>query len=450
MEGREKGMRVLWVCNIMLPAVAKALGEPYSVREGWLTGCLDRLLQEKDTELELGICFPAEGELADLSRKIVLKPMGAVEIKQSSCAETDCPGREISCYGFGEDLQRPEQYDYAMEPRFGQILSDFQPDIVHIFGTEFPHACACAKVWNRPERTLVGIQGLCGPIAEAYMADLPEKVCRAKTLRDILRKDSLMEQQQKFRVRGVREQKLLSLTGHITGRTEFDRTETAKIQPKAQYHLMNETMRGSFYTDCWEADKCRKGRLFLSQGDYPLKGFHYLLAAMKDVIPDCPDVEIVVAGNSVLGMDGWKSRLKIPAYGVYLRRLMKKNGMNGKVHVLGMLSEEQMKQTYLSSHIVICPSALENSPNSVAEAMLLGVPVVASKTGGIPSMIEDGKDGLLFEKGNPKALAECIRKILLDEKLAQNLSVEERKRAAKVHDGEANYNRLLEIYEEIV
>ena len=63
------------------------------------------------------------------------------------------------CYGFVENLDTPEIYDAALEARFQSILQDFGPDIVHIFGTEFPHTLACVRVFGHPERTLISIQG---------------------------------------------------------------------------------------------------------------------------------------------------------------------------------------------------------------------------------------------------------------------------------------------------
>ena len=65
-------------------------------------------------------------------------------------------------------------------------------------------------------------------------------------------------------------------------------------------------------------------------------------------------------------------------------------------------------------------------------------------------MIEAGKEGLLFESGNPKALAEAIEKIWLDKTLAEKLSKEGRKRAHKVHNPEENYNQLMKIYQEML
>ena len=58
-------MRVLWVCNIMLPVVAEHLGLEASNKEGWLTGLSTAILRhQKENETELGVCFPAEESLA--------------------------------------------------------------------------------------------------------------------------------------------------------------------------------------------------------------------------------------------------------------------------------------------------------------------------------------------------------------------------------------------------
>lgn len=426
-------MRVLWVCNIMLPAIAKELGSPYSVREGWLSGILDRVLAQTQGELALGICFPAQGELAALQTKLRLG-----EKKVS-----------VACYGFGEDLEHPEKYDVSLELRFGQILSDFAPQLVHIFGTEFPHAYACAKVWNRPEAVLVGIQGLCQNIAADYMADLPRAVYTKSTLRDILKQDSMRKQQQKFCARARRERMLLQMAGHITGRTQFDREETAALSPKAVYHFMSETMRESFYTGSWEPDRCHRHEIFVSQADYPLKGFHYLLEAMGEILARYPDACVKVAGNGVMGTGGLVSRLKIPAYGKYLRKLERTHKLRGKIRELGRLSEEEMKEAYLSCHVFVCPSAVENSPNSVAEAQLLGVPVAASRAGGIPSVLAQGS-GILFEKGNAGELARAVLRIFDSDEEARKLSLRERAFAFQRYDGEQNYRRLLEIYREIL
>lgn len=422
-------MRVLWICNIMLPAIGQELNLPYSNREGWLSGIFEKVCGEKPP-FTLGICFPLEAE-----QKLTV--------------------RGVSCYSFKENLNTSEIYDAGLEDSFTRIFDDFKPDMIHIFGTEFPHALAAVRVFHNPQKTLIGIQGLCGEIAKAYMAGLPEKVQNQVTFRDLLRKDSIRQQQEKFVQRGKHEAEAILGCGNITGRTRFDREGTAKINPHALYYSMNETMRKEFYEGEWKLADCQEHSIFLGQGDYPLKGMHFVLEALALLLPKYSDARLYIAGNSVIGHSTFKEKLKLPAYGKYLLSLIKKYNLEDKVIMTGKLSAEEMKQQFLKCSVFVCASVLENSPNTVGEAQLLGVPVAASAAGGIPDMITDGKDGLLFPVGNAVKLAEKIEALWNRDRdemghcLAERISAEARKRARMTHDGENNYLRLLEIYKAI-
>ena len=180
-----------------------------------------------------------------------------------------------------------------------------------------------------------------------------------------------------------------------------------------------------------------------------MKGFHYLLQALELVKEKYPDVTVNVAGNSLVSYTTLKDKIKISAYGRYLRKFVKELDLEDKITFLGRLSAEEMKAQYLQCHTFVCASSLENSPNSVGEAMLLGTPVVASCAGGIPSMLEHGKEGLLFEKGNVKALAEAIMCTWEDEKKVGMMTKNARVRARKTHDADVNYVALMKIYSEI-
>ncbi len=427
-------MKVLWVCNIMLPAVAKQLGLPYSNREGWLTGLLEKFIQEQQrSQLTLGIAFPVSDEIGNMDKELTL-------------------GEGVSChiYGFIENLNTPEVYDSRIEERMKEIIKDFRPDIVHIFGTEFPHTLACVRAYRRPARTVIGIQGLVSACAEVYMADLPGKVQRKVTFRDLVRKDSIRQQQRKFYKRGVYEKEAIRMVGHIAGRTDFDREMAAKINPEATYHVMNETMRSCFYRDRWQAKTCVPYRIFLSQGDYPLKGFHYLLKAMPKVLEQYPEAHVCVAGSNILKEETWKDKLKLPAYAKYLKKLIKENHLTDKVTMLGKLDAEGMKEQFLLSHVFVCPSALENSPNSLGEAMLLGVPCVAANVGGIHNLLLDGGDGLLYPAGNVEELAKQIIDIFEKETISEKFSDNARIHARKTHDADQNYYAMMRIYRDIM
>lgn len=425
-------MRVLWVCNIMPPMIGQYLKKECSVKEGWISGILTRLAKERE-EVELAISYPV-AELSEEGKK-----------------EVFIDGRKkVICYGFLEDTVHPETYGgETLEKRLHEIIRDFNPQVLHIFGTEYGHALAAAKAYGKPERTLVGWQGIISECAKEYMADLPLEIQKKVSFRDRLKKDSMKQQQEKFVVRGEREKELLKLCGNVTGRTAFDKEAAKSMNPRAKYFFMNETMRGEFYEGRWNYSACEKHRIFFSQADYPLKGFHYLLQALDYIKEKYPDVTVAVAGNSLVNYKTLKDKIKISAYGNYLRGLIKNLELEDNITFLGKLSAEEMKKEYLKCHTFVCASSLENSPNSVGEAMLLGTPVVAPYTGGIPSMMEHEKEGIFFEKGNPKALAEAILRTWESYPTVKTITENARIRAAQTHNGNENYKTLMRIYKEI-
>ena len=416
----------------MLPVFAKANGFEASVREGWLTG-LYQALKERAGEMQLSVAVPPPAD-------------AVIEGKQ----ELD----GVRWYVFHEDLTHPERYDAAMEARFAEIYEDLEPDIVHIFGTEFPHArAALTALKGRNCRSLIGIQGFCGGIAKAYMAGLPESVQRRATFRDLVKRDSLILQQKKFEARAANERRALELAGNITGRTDYDRQAAESINPAAPYFCMNETLRSEFYTGgTWLVNAAVPRKIFMTQGDIPLKGFHHMIEALAILKRKYPDVSLTVAGNSVITGKGGRIPLfmKIGEYGAYLRSLIGRYGLWDSITAAGSLNAAQMKEQYLSANVFVCPSVIENSPNSLGEAMLTGVPVVASRTGGIPSMLADGKEGILTPPGDPVALAEAVAQVFDEPVMAGVRGENARTRALATHDPATNTKRLFEIYAALV
>lgn len=374
-------MRILWVCNIMLPVVAQHLGVEGSNKEGWLDGLCQVILERQgDNGIELHVAFPVE------------------QSREGYAEEIRFPnGSSLHCYGFYEDVNHAENYDKRLEDSLRRIIDKAQPEVIHCFGTEYAHTLAVLRCAPFPERVLVGIQGVCGVIAQAYMADLPRKVQRSRTFRDRIRKDGMPEQQQKFVLRGKREAEILRLAQNVTGRTAFDRSYAEERNPHVRYFPMNETLRSCFYEGEWKSEACERHSIFVSQGDYPLKGLHYMLLAAGKLRGKYPDLKIYVAGNSLVRYETLKDKIKISAYGKYLRSLIEKYSLQDCVQFTGRLTAEEMKERYLKSHLYVCCSSNENSPNSLGEAMLLGMPCVAADVGGISSLFAADKDGILYE-----------------------------------------------------
>ena len=332
-------MKVLWLCNMMLPMIAQHFQMEASNKEGWLSGLAEVMLtRQAENGIQLAIAFPV-GE--------ALLPAGE-EVFEKELLLKDVP---VRCFGFREDTVNPHIYDKGLEERMQRILSGLQPDVVHCFGTEYPHTLAMCRVFPDKSRLLITIQGLCSVYANVYEADLPEQVVRHVTFRDFLKKDDIQRQKAKYEARGRAEIEAIRLAGNIGGRTDWDRHYAKEWHPEARYFEMRETLRSNFYEDRWVATECESHSIFLSQGDYPIKGLHYMLLAMPEILKRHPDTRIYVAGNSVTAYKTWKDRLKISAYGAYLRSLMKEYQLEDKVFFLGRLDSEQMKARYLKSHL---------------------------------------------------------------------------------------------------
>lgn len=431
-------MKVLWVCNIVLPVIARELHMEVSNKEGWISGMADTFLEKQaENGITLSVAFPVpEGELPE-GRKI----------------------GGLTCYGFREDLNRAEVYEETLELSLKKIVSMVEPDIVHCFGTEYPHTLAMCRVFPHKDRLLVGVQGLCTLIETAYHANLPEKVIRSVTLRDWLRRDNLGQQREKFLLRGKTERESIRLAGNVTGRTRWDKEQVEKWNRRARYFDINESLRREFYGPVWDSLKAEPYSIFMSQGDYPLKGLHYMLKALPLILEQYPGAKLYVAGNSLVQYGTWKERLKISAYGVYLRRLIAEGHLEEKVIFTGKLDTGQMLQRYLGSSLYVCPSSMENSPNSLGEAMLLGMPCVCAAVGGIPSLFEDGKDGICYQGFSApgegeletisRRLAESVMEMWDHPENSREYCVHARNHALRTHDRERNYRKLLEAYREM-
>ena len=138
-------------------------------------------------------------------------------------------------------------------------------------------------------------------------------------------------------------------------------------------------------------------------------------------------------------------KIRLSGYGLYIRRLIKKYKLEGKILFTGNLNGEEMKQEYLNSNVFVCPSSIENSPNSLGEAQILGVPCVASYVGGIADMMKGNEDNLYrFEE--IEMLAEKICTVFSN----KGSQIDMKHVASKRHDGMQNCDRLYTIYENIL
>ncbi len=284
-----------------------------------------------------------------------------------------------------------------------------------------------------------------------YRANLPAEVYYGITFRDLFRLDNIALQKKRFLIRGKYEIEALKNVKNVMGRTEFDYAAVKRINPSIQYFYCPENLRREFsdIEKFWNFNGCRKHSLFMSQATYPIKGLHLALEALRDLAAEYPDIILYVAGENITKVTTWKNRIRISNYGKYIRNLIKKWNLRQHICFVGNLNAEQMKEQYLRTNVYILPSVMENSPNSLCEAMSLGVPCVAADVGGVSSMMTHKKEGYLYPASETYQLTNYIRKIFENDDFTREMSENSIERMKKYNRIEENIVLLKEIYEEI-
>ena len=108
-----------------------------------------------------------------------------------------------------------------------------------------------------------------------------------------------------------------------------------------------------------------------------------------------------------------------------------------------------MKERMLKSNVFVSPSSIENSPNSVGEAMILGVPCISSDVGGVKNMLKHGEEGLVYPFHDPYVLAHYIDEIFSSQSFAEKLSYNAKQHAETTHSQKINLKSLIDIYNQI-
>lgn len=417
-------MKILWITNMALPQIAEALDLPVNYGGGWL----EQLSRKLSAEAELTIAFP----------------MDPAALPVSGTAGT------IHYAGI-PFIALPEDINEKNNQMIREVIAACHADVIQIWGTEYMHSYAVFQLCREMglvNQTIVYIQGLVSVYKDYYWGYIKDPSIRRPTLKDRLRKTGPNLEYEDFCRRSSYEIEILEQARHVMGRTSWDRHFALLHQPDVNYHFCNETLRPAFYEGQWSLAGCERHRIFVSQSSYPIKGFHLALQAAAQLLKHYPDIKLVTTGKD-LKVHSLHDKIRETRYERYVRQLIERYHLEDHVFFAGKLNEEKMKEQYLRAHVFLSASSIENSPNSVGEAMLLGTPVVSSNVGGVADMLKDGREGLLYQADRVDEMIACIERVFSDDTLANELSKNARIRAAATHDPEVNYRQLLGIYAEV-
>lgn len=296
---------------------------------------------------------------------------------------------------------------------FKKILQIYKPDIIHIWGTEFiwsEKLLQAANELNLIDKCVISLQGIISEYAKVYNDFLPKKIINRYLFADLVRMSNLKSQQKNFYRRGESELNSIRMCKNFIGRTAWDRNCVYEVNKKANYYYCGETLRENFYlSKKWDYNVCQKNSIFICQSNYPIKGFHLALEIFNQLKKNNINFCVYTTGKNILSKK-FLDILKLNSYQKFIRKKIFEYKLEKNIFFLGKLDQYQINDIILKTNLVLSPSIIENSPNSIGEALILGCPIVSSNVGGVSSIMSN-KEGYLYELTNIDLATQQILKI---------------------------------------
>lgn len=329
------------------------------------------------------------------------------------------------------------------------MLSE-RPDIIQVWGTEFTHGlCALRQCGNTP--AVIYMQGVLDAIARYYYAGITEAGFKNNiTFRDIIKKDSVIHQKRRYERNAKKEAEMLSLAGNFISENNWCDTHVKAIAPEAKPHHCPLSINSVFTEFEWNINDIERHSIMCTASGYPLKGLHIMLKALGLLRRRYPDVKLYIPGAKVFSDGSLQWHIRKRGYTKYIERLIKQLEIGDNIIWLGYTSQEQLAQLLSKRHVFALTSALENHSSSLKEAMMVGVPSVASDVGGIPEYMDNGKNGFLYRFEEYELLADRISSIFDSDILATRIGQSGRKDMIARHSSNEIYSVICDIYNKII
>lgn len=341
--------------------------------------------------------------------------------------------QKIKKYYGGYKKYDPKKYLNQIE----QIIQDFQPDIIHLFGLENPLAIVLG---NTSIPVVVHLQGLLGPYDNAFFPVGFNKFSFIFpfTIREWILRNGYIFAKNNIHMRGSIESSIFKKVKYVMGRTEWDFRISQLMAPQSKYFHVDEVLRESFYEHAgkWEYNKTQELRIITTISNTIYKGLDTILKTAQ-ILKGHSDIPFKW---QIIGISS-----KDPLVLFFEKRL---NIISKEVSIeyIGVLDAPQLCNKLLASHVYVHPSYIDNSPNSICEAQLVGIPVIGTYVGGIPSLITNEQTGFLIPANAPYELAYILRKCYLEHESFSKIGKQGYLNALQRHNKLKILNDLMDTY----
>ena len=414
-------MKILWLSNNPCYAIKKL--SPNTQSGGWLKALNYHLVNED--HIELSVCFYWP------------EPIEPFEFHNTKYYPITTPKHKSIWKKVRNKVSGNTNDNNASIKKINEIVKHVNPDLIHVHGTELNFGLIQYKT-SIP--ILISIQGILSPYYEKYFSGIPEKYLKQ------IKKPGFMSffkaLNSAFRINAERERHILTVAKHIMGRTDWDKRITRLLAPESDYFVGNEILRQAFYKEDYVWNKTSFDtplKLITTSGDVAYKGFELIVKTAKILYDYGIKIEWYVVGLNETNV--------IPRA---VKNWLDYNPKAIGIKFLGMMNENELVNKLQTCDIYCQVSHIENSPNSLCEAMMLGMPLVATNVGGTSSMMKTNVEGILVQEGEPYEYAGAIIELRDDFKKAKSYGENARKRAMHRHGPTKVVNEITGAYKAIL
>lgn len=408
-------MRVLWFSPVSF------LNESGGISHnggGWISSLASLIC--KRNEVELGIAFNSTIKVATyMSEGISYIPIY---------------NRRVTL--FEKLFKKQKMGEVNAVTSYLRVVDDFKPNIIQVFGSETDFGLIC-KHTRIP--VVIHLQGCLPPYYNALfpirMNTFDFFITRGLRFRSRIMG---IRSESAFKRNAEREVRIIQSCKYFMGRTEWDRGLISLMNPQASYFHCEESLRDSFthLNKHWHWTRTNQVKIVSVISNPWYKGVDLILKTANLLIRFA-NIKFIWDVYGVSNIKFYENK-----YGIKARDV--------NVVARGVASKEELSKALMDCSCFVHPSYIENSPNSICEAQIIGTPVIATNVGGVSTILKNGDAGILVPANAPYTLAITILKLTEDKERCLALSQKEIHVATKRHEPEAIGSNLMNIYRQIL
>ena len=414
-------MKVLWYT--LTPCNALTILQDNIVTCGWLQSLENVIKQNRD--IELSICFLYNKKMLPFKHEGVnYYPIYKANPKNKIKALIT----RYTYFLWGEKENLKPLLD---------VITTVNPNIIHIHGSENIFGLV-QQYTNIP--CVLSIQSIINPYVEKFFSGIPlSEASKHERLLDKLALSSSKRKYNSFLKLAENERKIYKYTKYVMGRTDWDYRISRILSPDSYYFHGDEILRPQFYNNTWNKDSFNEKLqivTIMSNGLY--KGLDSVIKTAKILTKYGLNFKWIIIQK------------ENDSYVKLNKSWLKEDFSTINISFLGKKKETEIINILLQSDIYCQVSHIENSPNSLCEAMLLGMPIIATMVGGTDSLLLNKHEGILVQDGDSYSMAGAIVELKENFTLSLSYGHNAQKRARNRHDPSKIANEVISTYKTII